>query len=177
MKKIMIIGSCGAGKSTLALKLQQITGLELIHLDQYYWKAGWVESDKTVWQTQVEKLAQKPSWIIDGNYGGTMDIRLAAADTIIYLDRSRWVSLYRVLKRIVQYYGKTRPDLAEGCHERFNWPFIHYVFTFNDRKKPKLLRRLKDLKPHQQLFILRSNRAVKSFLKTMVLQQTSLPKK
>ena len=177
MKKIMIIGNGGAGKSTLALKIHQITGIELIHLDQHYWKAGWVEADKAAWKTQIEKFAQKTSWIMDGNYGGTMDIRLAAADTVIFMDRSRWLSLYRVLKRNVRYYGKTRPDLTPGCPERFDWKFIRYVFSYNDRKKPSILKRLQDIKPHQKLFILRSEREVKRFLKTMATAQASLSKK
>ena len=177
MKKVMIIGNGGAGKSTLALKIQQITGLELIHLDQHYWKAGWVEADKATWKSQIEQFVQKPSWIIDGNYGGTMDIRIATADTIIFLDRSRWVSLYRVLRRNLRYYGQTRPDLAAGCPEHFDWKFIRYVFFYNNRRKPGILKRLQNLKPHQQLFILRSDRAIKRFLKTMNLQHVSSAKK
>ena len=177
MKKIIIIGNSGAGKSTLALKLHQITGLPLVHLDQHYWKAGWVASDKATWKAQVEQFIQKDHWIMDGNFRGTMDIRIAAADTIIYLDRSRWVCLYRVLKRTTRYYRKTRPDVTEGCHERFDWHFICYIFFFNSRRKPGILKRVRNLKPHQQLFILRSNRAIKKFLRMQVLAPPPLPKK
>lgn len=167
MKKIIIIGNSGAGKSTLACKLQQITGLELVHLDQQYWEAGWVEPEKQVWEEKVKMLIQKTTWIMDGNYGGTMDIRLKAADTIIFLDRSRWVCLYRVLKRIIRHYGKTRPDMTQGCPERLDWEFIHYVFFFNNKKKPGILRRLQNLQPHQQLYVFRSDKAIKQFLRSL----------
>lgn len=173
MKKIIIIGSSGAGKSTLALKLQQITGLELIHLDQQYWEAGWVEPAKSTWKAKVKMLTEKESWIIDGNYGGTMDIRIEAADTIIYLDRSRWVCLYRVFKRIIQNYGKTRYDMAQGCPERFNWEFIQYVFFFNNKRKPGILRKLQNLQSHQQLYIFRSDKAIKKFLRSITFQEAS----
>ena len=88
MKRVMVIGCGGAGKSTFSKKLGQLTGLEVIHLDQYYWKPNWEESDKEEWNQLATQLATKPSWIMDGNYGGTMDIRIARADTIIYLDFS-----------------------------------------------------------------------------------------
>ena len=120
MKKIIIIGSCGAGKSTLAKQLHQATGVPLIHLDTQYWSAGWVEPTKAAWEQKVKTLVAQPGWIMDGNFGGTMPIRMARADTIIYLDRSRWLCLFRVLRRVAKNYGKTRSDMAAGCPERFS---------------------------------------------------------
>lgn len=76
----MIIGCCGAGKSTLARKLHAVAGLELIHLDRQYWKSGWIETEPEEWGEKVAGLVAKPNWIIDGNYGGTMDIRIKRAD-------------------------------------------------------------------------------------------------
>lgn len=75
MKRILIFGNCGAGKTTLAYQIQELTGLELIHLDQEYWQAGWVETDRFDWRNKVEQLATKNRWIMDGNYRGTFDIR------------------------------------------------------------------------------------------------------
>jgi hypothetical protein len=74
MKRIMVIGCCGSGKSTLSLKIQRITGLPLFHLDQYYWQPNWSEPSKEKWEKIVADLANKEEWIIDGNYGGTMDL-------------------------------------------------------------------------------------------------------
>lgn len=162
--KIMIIGSCGAGKSTLARQLHQKTGLELIHLDQAYFYPNWQEPTKEEWEKTVKQLTQKPNWIIDGNYGGTMEIRLKEADKIIFLNRSRWTCLYRVIKRIILNYGKTRPDSAKGCNERFDWNFLVYTFHFNDFKRPKILERLSKLPSTKEIIILESDKATNSFV-------------
>lgn len=160
----MIIGSCGAGKSTLSRQLHQKTGIELIHLDQAYWKPNWIETEPDIWDNTVRELVKKESWIIDGNYGGTMDIRLQTADTIIFLDRSRWLCLYRVLKRIIMNYGKPRADMNEGCNERFDWGFLIYVFHFYDIKRPQILKRLSKLPATKQIYVLKSNEAMQTFL-------------
>ena len=88
MKKVLVIGCCGAGKSTFSRKLHHIINLELIRLDQYYHKPNWEEPEKEQWEQTVNNLVQKPSWIMDGNYKGTFDVRFKEADTIIYLDYS-----------------------------------------------------------------------------------------
>ena len=167
MKRIMIIGSCGAGKSTLAKQIHAILGLELIHLDQAYWKAGWVEPSKEEWKEKLAVLLEKDRWIMDGNYGGTMEMRLEKADTVVFLDRSRWVCLYRVFKRIWTYQGQSRPDMAAHCPERFNWPFIKYVYHFQDKKRPGILKRLEKYKDSIEVIRLQSNKEQEQFLKRL----------
>ena len=98
MKRIMVLGCCGAGKSTLSKKLAARLDIPLFHLDQYYWKPNWVESEKVAWGKVVQGLATKETWLIDGNYSGTIDIRLQRADTVIYLDYPTIVCMCRVLK-------------------------------------------------------------------------------
>ena len=135
MKKIMIIGCCGGGKSTLARRVHEITGIELIHLDQHYWKANWVESEKEEWRQKVEELVKGDSWIIDGNYGGTMEIRMRRADIIVFLNRERWTCLYRVLKRTFLNYGKTRADMPPKCPEILPNTYISRK-SHNNRSTP-----------------------------------------
>lgn len=160
----MVIGCCGAGKSTFAKALHEAAGLELIHLDQHYWKAGWIESDAGEWVKAVQALADRPSWVIDGNYGGTMDIRINRADTIIYLDCPTWKCLWRVTKRILRYWRRTRPDMPEGCAERFDLQFFHYVATFNAVRRKKLLDKISLLKGEKDVVILRNGRQVRAYL-------------
>ena len=157
MKKIIVIGCCGAGKSTFSRKLHDITKLELIHLDQYYWKPNWEETDKNDWQNKVQQLANKPSWIIDGNYTGTLDIRIEQADTIIYFDFPTWKCLGRVISRVLKYWGKERPDMPEGCKERFDIEFLHYVATFNIVKRRRILEKLDRLKSQKVIKIFRTD--------------------
>lgn len=161
----MILGCGGAGKSTLAKALHEITGLPLIHLDQLYWKPNWEETEKQEWEAIVEAASDKKQWIMDGNYSSTMDFRLRKADTIIFLDRSRWLCLYRVMKRIFIHYGKTRPDMAEDCNERFKWDFVHYVLRYNQTRRPKILKKISALKTSKQVFILRNEHEVNTYLK------------
>jgi len=160
----MILGCCGAGKSTLARKLATITNLPLYHLDQYYWKENWTETPKAEWEPIVEELANKESWIIDGNYGGTFKPRMDRADTIIFLKYSTIQCLYRVTKRIIKYHGKVRPDMPEGCRERFDLEFFHYVATYNLIRGKSIQNRLNDLSKHKKVIVLKSDKEVASFL-------------
>ena len=124
MKRIVIIGSGGAGKSTFARQLSEKLNIEVYHLDAILWKPNWVGTPRDEQKRIQYKLVEKESWIIDGNYGGTLDIRLNTADTIILLDIHRVICLYRAIKRTFQYRNKTRPDMAEGCEERFDLEFL-----------------------------------------------------
>lgn len=136
--RILVIGSPGAGKSTLSRALAATTGLPLVHLDQAYWRPGWVETDDAEWRATVAALVAAPRWIIDGNYSGTLPERLAAADRVILLDVPPLVCTWRVIRRVSGLRGRVRPDMAEGCLERFNLPFLWYVLTFRARVMPRV---------------------------------------
>lgn len=164
MQKILIIGSGGAGKSTLARELAKILNLDIIHLDAFYWQPGWVETAKDEWQTMVQDLIKRESWIMDGNYSHTLDLRLPTADTVIFLDFPRLLCLLRVVQRRWQYAGKSRPDMASGCLERLTWDFLKFVWSYPVTRRPNILARLSNLAPNQQLFILHNPKEVKEFL-------------
>ncbi len=142
MKRVLVIGSPGSGKSTFSRALAKHTGLPLVHLDAEYHLPGWVEPSENAWRARLEALVSGERWIIDGNYGGSMDFRLARADTAILLDYSTWLCLWRVTKRIVTLHGTVRPDAPPGCPERVDWEFLRYVAAFRSAKTPALERRL-----------------------------------
>lgn len=163
-QRIMVIGSCGAGKSTLSRKLAAHLDLPLIHLDQHHWQAGWVECDKATWTKKTDELIAAERWIIDGNYNGTMDARIARADTIIFLDYPTLTCLYRITKRIIKHWRKTRPDMTPGCNERFNWEFYHYVAMFNVVRRPGILRRLEGVDATKDIHIIKNNKNIQDLL-------------
>jgi len=111
MKRVAIIGSGGAGKSTLARQVGDATGFPVIHLDREHWQPGWVAPGSEAWAARVAELVAGEAWIIDGNYGGTMEARFARADTIVLLDLPRTVCLYRAVKRAVLFRNRGRPDM------------------------------------------------------------------
>ena len=164
MQKILILGCCGAGKSTFARKLNEKIGIEIIHLDQHYWNTNWQETERSEWEIRVQELANRPTWIMDGNYGSTLDMRIEKADTIIYLDVPTYRCLWRITKRTWQYYGTPRPDMPAGCNERFDFEFFHYVAVFNLVRRPSLMRKLESLDATKQVEILKGEKAIAQFL-------------
>src|ERR1051325_3370360 len=111
MQKILVIGSGGAGKSTFARRLGERLKLDVIHLDRLYWKPGWIETPKDEWRRLIQELLNREAWIMDGNYSGTLEMRMAACDTVIFLDIARSVCLWRVMKRSISYRKECRPDM------------------------------------------------------------------
>lgn len=130
MERVLVIGSPGAGKSTLSHALAERTGLPLHHLDKMHWLPGWRERDRAEAFAHVEEVLATERWIIDGNYGSTLPKRIKRADTVVWLDYPTWLCLWRVLKRWWLYRGKARPDMNEGCPERLDPEFLAYVARF-----------------------------------------------
>ena len=165
MKRVLVIGSAGAGKSTFARRLGEKTGLEVIHLDKLYWKPNWVETtDKVEWRRILAEILRGESWIIDGNYGSTMEMRLEASDTVILLDFPRYVCIWRALKRVVLYRNRTRPDMAEGCNEKIDWEFLAWIWYYPKRSKPKVENLLRRSENEKKVVRLRSKTEIENFI-------------
>ncbi len=142
LRRIMVIGSPGAGKSWFSRRLGAVTGIEVFHLDRLFWKPGWTETPRDEWIALQERLVQKESWIIDGYYGATVDIRIRAADTVMFLDFPRTVCVRRAVLRMLLHYGKTRSDMGKECKERIDREFFRYIWNFPTLQRPKILRKL-----------------------------------
>lgn len=137
MERILVLGPCGAGKSTLATKLGEKLELPIIHLDKEYWRAGWQEPAADVWAAQVEELIARPRWVMDGNYGGSLARRLERTQLIVNLDYPRHVFFPRVLWRSLTQFGRTRADMAPGCVERFDPEFLRYAWRYKIDMQPR----------------------------------------
>lgn len=163
MERIMIIGCGGAGKSTLARQLGEKTGLPVVHLDKLFWKPGWVSLSKDEFDAVHRAAIAEDRWILDGNFDRTMEERIRRCDTVVYLDFSRAACLLGVVKRVLSTYGKVRPDIGEGCPERFDWEFLQWVWNFNKIKRDKNYRLLEQYRD-KEVYILKNRRQVKAFL-------------
>ena len=144
-KKILIIGSAGSGKTTFALKLSELTGLPVIHLDKEYWLPNWEKPNSEEWIEKVRELLKQESWIMDGNYRSTMDMRFKEATMVIFLDYKRSTCIKGVLKRVFNNNHKQRHDLTEGCIEKLDFSFLKWVWDFPKKYRPEILDKLNKL--------------------------------
>ena len=139
MERILIIGSPGAGKTTLALALGRKLGLPVTHLDVLHWRDGWVEAPREEFDALLREVLASPRWIIDGNYSRTIPLRLQYCDTVLYLDYPRLLCLCGAIRRVVTNHGKSRPDMGGDCPERFDLDFLRYIWSFRKTQRGKIL--------------------------------------
>lgn len=165
--KIMVIGSGGSGKSTFSREIGEVLKLPVYHLDVYFWKPGWVQTPNEEWADFNKRLVTKNEWIIDGYYGRTIEIRMQTADVIFFFDLSPWITTYRVLKRRIQYHGKTRPDLNEGCPESLDWQFIKYCWNFRRDKRPGIIEKLNNHSVNTKIIIIKNPKEARPILNAL----------
>lgn len=165
MKRIMVIGCSWSGKSTFALELGRIKGIEVTHLDRLNWRAGWKEVSRNEFDRQLDEVLKKDSWIIDGNYSRTMEKRLEKAQVVFRFRLSTAACLYGYFSRLIKgKLGKKRIDMAEGCSERFDLDFVRFIAGFendNAERTEKLLEKY----PHVKVIRFNSRRQAEKFLK------------
>ena len=164
VQRVLVIGSSGSGKSTLSRRLGPLLNLPVIHLDSLYWGPGWIEPDKALWAQIVRQTIAQNAWILDGNYSGTLAERIEACDSVVFLDAPRIVCLWRVLRRIASYFGKTRPDMPDGCPERFDAAFLSWVWNYPTRTRGKVLELLEKCRGTKRVIRLRTRRDVERFI-------------
>jgi adenylate kinase family enzyme len=156
VNRICVLGCPGAGKSRLAARLSAMTSLPVISLDRQYWQAGWEPLCEGEWQREHESLACGTRWIIDGNYTGTMDVRLALADVAIYLDVPRYLCLLRVVLRTLRFWRRVRPDGPFGCRERFDRDFFSYIWNFRRAHHTRIMATLAKRSKTCRVFVIRT---------------------
>lgn len=168
MQRIVIVGPPGSGKSTLGKTLSDKLDIPVTHLDSLFFKAGWVEIEKKELVEKVTHLiSTNEKWIIEGNYSSTFPIRLQHCDQVIFLDYPRSLYLFRAIKRSFKYYGRTRPDMAEGCFERFDFSFFKYVWNFPKRRKNLLAILNEHSKDKNNIVILKNTKELNHYLDTI----------
>jgi adenylate kinase family enzyme len=167
MKRVMILGQPGAGKSTLARLMGEKTGLPVFHMDLIHWLPGWVERDKSEKIALAHEVESRDVWIFEGGLSATYDNRLTRADTLIALDFPLWLRAWRVFKRTVRDYGRSRVDLPENCPEQFDPEFWRWIWNTRKINRDRMLAMAETAPAEKQVFILRTPRQVRKFLRTL----------
>ena len=164
MERILVLGSSGAGKSTVTRRLGHLLEIEVIHLDSYFWKPDWVATPPDEWEHVLEGLLLRERWVMDGNYPQSLERRLDCADTVVFIDLNRLICLGRCLRRFAQHMGQNRPELAPGCYEKMDWEFLQWIWRYPLDVKPKILEALQRRAGAAKVYWLKSAREVESFL-------------
>lgn len=166
-RRVLVLGSGGAGKTTFARELGERLGLPVLHLDRWFWSPGWRPSPSDRFAQAVRDLAAREEWVMDGNYRGTLGERLPRADLLVLLDLPRRVTVTRVLRRWWSLRGQQRPDLAPGCPERLRGDFLRYVWHYPRDARPALLRTIAEAGREDDLVRLRSSAEVRRWLERL----------
>ena len=158
MKKVIVIGCPGSGKSTVSRALHNKTGIPLYHLDMMYWNADKTTVEKSVFLERLSAVLEKDEWIIDGNYGSTMELRMAVCDTVIFLDYPLDVCLGGIKERR----GKPRSDMP-WIETEEDVEFIEFIKSYNEQQKPKVLELLEKYSD-KNIIIFKSREQADAFL-------------
>lgn len=158
MKKIIVIGCPGSGKSTFSKALQKITGIPLFHLDMMFWNTDKTTVEKSVFLDRLSKVLEKSEWIIDGNYGSTMELRIKECDTVVFLDYPLDVCLSGVRERR----GKARSDMPWVEYDE-DAEFIEFIKNYNLENRPQVMELLKKYS-YKNIFIFTNRNEAKEFL-------------
>mgnify|MGYP003456422999 FL=1 len=134
MKKIIVIGCPGSGKSFFSRALHSKTGVPLHHLDMMYWNADKTIVEKCIFRARLSAVLETDEWIIDGNYGSTMEQRLAVCDTVFFLDYPLEICLDGIKSRV----GKPRGDMP-WVETEIDEEFVGFVKSYNSESRPKVL--------------------------------------
>ncbi len=160
MKRIIVIGCPGSGKSTFSKALSTKIGVPLFHLDMMFWNADRTTVEKTVFRRRMANVMRLDEWIIDGNYQSTLELRLQACDTVFFLDYSLDTCLDGVRARR----GKARADMPwiEKENEE-DAEFIEFIKKYRLESRPIVLELLKKYE-NKNTYIFEERKAAEEFL-------------
>ena len=159
MEKVLVIGCSGAGKSTFARKLRDLTGLPLYHLDMLWHKPDRTTISQEEFDMRLEELLKQDRWILDGNFQRTLELRLNFCDTIFLLDYPLKLCLTSVEHRI----GKVRDDMP-WVETKFDPEFKQWIMDFPQTHLPKIYELLDKYQDSKNIVIFKSRKEADDYL-------------
>jgi adenylate kinase family enzyme len=163
MVRILVLGSSGSGKSTFARRLGGKLGIDVIHLDAFYWQPNWIETPQDDWNRILIRLLEGDRWVMDGNYTGSLPLRLKYSDTVVFLDLGRILCLLRCVGRFLDFRGGNRPELARGCNEKIAADFLKWIWNYPKDVKPRVMEYLENY-PDIKVIFLKSDEEISDFI-------------
>lgn len=168
MRRIIVVGCQGSGKTRLARALGQKLALPVVHLDVLYWQPGWTPSDTASFRARVAEAIAGDAWVVDGSFSGlAFDLTLARADVLVVIDRPRWVCQWRILWRSAFDRTPSRPDLPAGCPEQFDWKLMKEAWRYDRERVPVIEAERRQYGPDVPVVRLRRDRDIRGFLDTV----------
>lgn len=138
VKRILVIGKSGAGKTTFSNNLAEALEINVCYLDDLFWKSGWERVySAEQWEQKISELILQDEWILDGNYHNTLKLRLSRADTVIFFDINPVISFVQALIR--KYFDKTEDGI--DIHQKAGLgKMIKTIFTFPTKEIYSLIK-------------------------------------
>lgn len=167
--KIAIVGYSGSGKSTLARELAERYQTDVLHFDTVQFLPDWViRSEDEKKKITEEFLNTHDSWVIDGNYSKLFyERRMAEADIIIFLLFNRFSCFYRAYHRYIKYKNKTRPDMADGCKEKFDSEFAKWILWRGRTKRIREQYKNTILKYEKKSVVIKNQKELDGYIKSI----------
>jgi adenylate kinase family enzyme len=170
MRRIVILGTAGSGKSTFARKLGERLGIPVVHLDALRWEPGWKALTMEAFRSRLAEAIRGDAWITDGNYAiATFDLRMPRADLVIWVERPRLQCAWRVMKRAIKTQFSSKERLADGCKENIGqlWDRLRFIARFNRVNRPRIEAALLTHGPNVPVIVLRGDDEISAFLSNL----------
>ena len=159
MKRVIIIGPGGAGKSYFSKQLAGITNLPLYHLDNIFWNSDRTHISREEFDEKLFEILKKDSWIIDGDYSRTYELRMSYADTIYFLDFPLEVALLGVESRI----GKPRSDIP-WKENIFDPDFKTWIIDWYKKTEPWVYHLMEKYQNTKEFIVFKSRDEMNSYI-------------
>ncbi len=163
MQKVIVIGCPGSGKSIFSKALHNATGLPLYHLDMMKWNADGTNVSKDTFMERLYQALNKESWIIDGNYASTMELRMQFCDTVFFLDYPTDICIASIKSRK----GKERTDIPCITLEDEDHEFVEFIKDYNSVSRPAVMELLRKYS-HKHIIIFENRNDADEFLSQIV---------